>query len=76
MKQNEINQEGAMSNTESVLMDIEEFRTYMKISRTKAWALVNDEKNRFVVRVGSRVLVHRELLEETLRKNAKFGIKM
>ena len=46
------------------------------LRKTKAREIVSDPKYKFVVRIGSRVFVHKELLDAELKKNAKFQLTM
>lgn len=61
---------------EKPLLSIPEFCEYLGIGKTKAREIVSDPKYKFVVRIGSRVFVHKELLDAELKKNAKFQLTM
>lgn len=53
---------------EKKLMTIDEFCKYVGIGKTKARELISDPCSRYVVRIGRRVYVHRELFDEELKK--------
>ncbi|MBS4931427.1 MAG: helix-turn-helix domain-containing protein [Clostridiales bacterium] len=57
-------------------MNFEEFCSYLGLGKTKAREITRDPNCRFVVRIGRRIYIHKELLDEELRKNAKFQLKM
>ncbi len=57
---------------EKKLMTIGEFCEYVGIGKTKARELISNPCCKYVVRIGRRVYVHKELFDEELRKNAKF----
>lgn len=59
---------------ESPLLTFQEFCQYLKIGETKARKMINDKDCRFVVRLDRRVFIHKELLDEYLKKNAKFRL--
>ncbi|MDI9241902.1 excisionase [Fusibacillus kribbianus] len=59
---------------ESPLMTFEEFLAYLKIGRTKGRELTRNPNYRFVVRIGRKVMVHKELLDDYLKKAAKYGL--
>ena len=61
---------------EKKLMTIDEFCEYVGIGKTKARELISNPCCEYVVRIGRRVYVHKELLDEELRKNAKFQLTM
>jgi hypothetical protein len=48
----------------------------MGIGKTKARELLSNPSCKYVVRVGRRVLIHKELLDAELKKSAKFQLKM
>lgn len=58
------------------LLSVEEFCEYLGIGKTKAGEILRKPDCKFVVRIGRRVMIHRELLEVELKKNAKFQLKM
>lgn len=61
---------------EKKLMTIDEFCKYVGIGKTKARELISNPCCKFVVRIGRRVYVHKELFDEELRKKAKFQLTM
>ena len=61
---------------EKKLMTIDEFCEYVGIGKTKARELISNPCCKYVVRIGRRVYVHKELFDEELRKNAKFQLTM
>ena len=61
---------------EKKLMTIAEFCEYVGIGKTKASELISNPCCKYVVRIGRRVYVHKELFDEELRKNAKFQLTM
>lgn len=61
---------------EKMLLTVSEFAQYLGIGKTKAKEIIHNPTCKFVVRVGRRVFVHKELLNEELKKNAKFQLVM
>ncbi|MGN9171749.1 excisionase [Lachnospiraceae bacterium HCP1S3_A8] len=61
---------------DKILLSVEEFREYLGIGKTKAKEIINRPDCKFVVRIGRRVMVHKELLDAELKKNAKFQLKL
>ena len=61
---------------EKTLLSVEEFCTYMGIGKTKARELLSNPGCKYVVRIGRRVLIHKELLDADLKKSAKFQLKL
>lgn len=61
---------------EKKLMTIDEFCKYVGIGKTKARELISNPCCKYVVRIGRRVYVHKELFDEELRKSAKFQLTM
>ena len=61
---------------EKTLLSVEEFCTYLGIGKTKARELLSNPSCKYVVRIGRRVLIHKELLDAELKKSAKFQLKM
>lgn len=59
---------------EETLLSVDEFCSYLKIGKTKAREVLKKPDCTFVVRIGRRVLVHKELLDEELRKSAKYQL--
>lgn len=62
--------------SDKALLSIEEFCGYLNIGKTKAREIINRPDCKFVVRIGRRVLIHKELLDAELKKNAKFQLTM
>ena len=58
------------------LMSFEEFYKYLGIGKTKARELTSKPDCKYVVRIGRRVFIHRELLENELKKVAKYQLKL
>lgn len=58
------------------LMTIPEFCQYVGIGKTKARELISNPCCKYVIRIGRRVFVHKQLFDEELKKNAKFQIPM
>lgn len=61
---------------EKNLMTFDEFCEYIGIGKTKAREVISSPCCKFVVRIGRRVFIHKELLDEELKKNAKFQLIM
>lgn len=61
---------------ENKLMTIDEFCKYVGIGKTKARELISNPCCKYVVRIGRRVYVHKELFDEELIKTAKFQLTM
>lgn len=61
---------------EKKLMTIDEFCKYVGIGKTKARKLTSNPCCKYVVRIGRRVYVHKELFDEEIKKNAKFQLTM
>ena len=61
------------SKYDSPLLTFEEFLDYMKIGRTTGRRLTNDPMCRYVVRIGQKVMIHKDLLDEELKRAAKYG---
>ena len=61
---------------EKTLLSVEEFCTYLGIGKTKARELLSNPSRKYVVRIGRRVLIHKELLDAELTKSAKFQLTM
>lgn len=58
------------------LMTVDEFCEYIGIGKTKAREMLSNPCCKYVVRIGRRVFVHKELLDEELKKAAKYQLKM
>ncbi len=63
-------------STDSPLMSFDDFCSYMGIGETKARELISKADCRYVVRIGRRVLIHKELLDAELAKAAKFRLTL
>lgn len=61
---------------QKILMSFGEFCDYMGIGKTKARELISNPCCKYVVRIGRRVFIHKGLLDDELRKNAKFQLTM
>ncbi|MGI6017541.1 MAG: molybdate-binding protein [Marvinbryantia sp.] len=61
---------------DDTLMTFEEFCEYLKIGKTKGRELIKKPTCRYVVRIGRRVFIHKEFLDEELKKNAKYRLNM
>jgi excisionase family DNA binding protein len=53
-------------NMNKALLNLDEFCEYLGIGKTKARELLHDPKNRFTVRIGSRLYAHKKKLDEWL----------
>lgn len=53
-------------NVNKALLNLDEFCEYLGIGKTKARGLLHDPKNRFIVRIGSRLYAHKKKLDEWL----------
>ena len=61
---------------EKKLLTIDEFCEYGGIGKTKAREMISNPCCKYVVRIGRRVFVHKELFDEELKKAAKFQLTM
>lgn len=61
---------------EKKLLSIDEFCEYVGIGKTKAREVTTKPNCKFVVRIGRRVFVHKELFDEEIKKNAKYQLTM
>ena len=61
---------------EKTLLSFNEFCSYTGIGKTKARELTKSPNCKFVVRIGRRVFIHKELFDAELKKNAKFQLRM
>ena len=61
---------------EKMLLSVDEFCDYVGIGKTKAKEVIANPCTKFVVRIGRRVFIHKELFDEELKKNAKFQLVM
>lgn len=53
-------------NVNKALLNLDEFCEYLGVGKTKARELLHDPKNRFTVRIGSRLYAHKKKLDEWL----------
>lgn len=58
------------------LMTVEEFCEYVGIGKTKAREMISNPCCKYVVRIGRRVFIHKELFDEELKKTAKYQLTM
>ena len=65
-----------IKNKEKTLLSINDFCEYVGLGKTKARQLLSNPQCKYVVRIGRRVFVHKELFDEEIRKCAKYQIKM
>ena len=61
---------------EKTLLSIDEFCKYVGIGKTKAREMISKPSCKYVVRIGRRVFVHKELFDQEAKKSAKFQLKM
>lgn len=61
---------------ERKLMSIDEFCDYVGIGKTKARELISNPRCKYVVRIGRRVFIHKELFDEEIKKTAKYQLKI
>ena len=61
---------------EKTLLSVSEFCVYVGIGKTKAREMLANPCCKYVVRIGRRVFVHKELFDGELRKSAKFQLIM
>jgi excisionase family DNA binding protein len=59
---------------EKKLMTIDEFCQYVGIGKTKAREIISNPSCKYVVRIGRRVFIHKELFDEELKKSAKYQL--
>ena len=57
-----------------VLLTMKEFCEYIGICEKSARNILKKPDCRFVIRIGRRVFIHKELLDKELLKVAKFGL--
>ena len=57
-------------------MNLKEFCEYLGIGQTKAREIVNRSDNKFVVRLGNKIFIHKELLDEYLNRCAKYSLPL
>lgn len=51
---------------EKALLNVKEFAKYLNIGETKARELLNDPRNQFTVRIGSRLYAHKGRVDKWL----------
>lgn len=61
---------------EKTLLSVDEFCLYVGIGKTKAREMLTNPCCKYVVRIGRRVFVHKELFDEELKKSAKYQLTM
>lgn len=61
---------------EKTLLSFDEFCSYTGIGKTKAREIIKSPNCKFVVRIGRRVFIHKELFDMELKKNAKYQLVM
>lgn len=61
---------------EKNLLSVDEFCSYVGIGKTKAREMLANPCCKYVVRIGRRVFVHKELFDEELKKSAKYQLTM
>jgi len=61
---------------EKNLMTIDEFCKYVGIGKTKAREMISNPCCKYVVRIGRRVFIHKELFDDELKKSAKFQLTL
>ena len=61
---------------EKTLLSVEEFCTYMGIGKTKAREMISKPGCKYVVHIGRKVFIHKELFDEELKKSAKFQLTL
>lgn len=61
---------------EKTLMSVDEFCNYAGIGKTKAREMISRPDCKYVVRIGRRVLIHKELFDAEAKKSAKFQLTM
>lgn len=61
---------------EKPLLNLKEFCAYLGIGQSKARQIVNDGNNDFSVRIGNRIYVHKQRLDEYLDRCSKYQISI
>jgi len=64
-----------MSNN-SPLMSFRDFCDYMQVGETKAREMIYKVDCRYVVRIGRKVFIHKDLLDKDIEKAAKYRLTM
>lgn len=59
---------------ERILMDVKETCEYLNLCETKVRKIANNPQADFVIRSGSKILFHKELLDQYLKRCAKYHI--
>lgn len=67
---------GLKMGFDKTLLSIDEFCSYVGIGKTKAREMISNPCCKYVVRIGRRIFVHKELFDEELKKNAKYQLTM
>lgn len=62
--------------TEKPLLTFDEFCEYLGIGKTKGHEMLANPCCKYIVRIGRRVFIHKEILDEELKKAAKFQLVM
>ena len=62
--------------SKNILLPIDELCEYAGIAKTKAKELIAKPNCKYVVRIGRRVLIHKELFDEEVKKAAKYQITL
>lgn len=61
---------------DKILLSVDEFCEYVGIGKTKAREMLANPCCKYVVHIGRRVFVHKELFDDELKKSAKFQLTM
>lgn len=67
-------EKGTKNMDDKVLLTVKEFASYLNIGKTKAYELLNDKKCTYCIKIGRRKYAHKDLLNEYLKKKAKFRL--
>ena len=65
-----------MENLNPALMTFKQFIEYLGIKERMGRKLVNSPDCNYVVRIGSRIYVHKEILDNELKRRAKLNIPL
>ena len=60
----------------SPLMSFQEYCNYLQISERTGRKLISNPKCKYVVRIGKKVLIHKEILADELKRAAKYQIAL
>ncbi len=63
-------------SSNSPLMSFYDFCEYLGIGETKAREMIYKPNCRYVVRIGRKVFIHKELLDKDIEKAAKYRLIM